>query len=414
MKKHMPAAVVAGCLLLQFFNIGIASNCFSLYLPYMRTELLFTDSQTSLVAAAKMLFSLLGLLFMKRVYTRFGVRKGMALSSLLFCAGLFFLSAARTFPTVILGLLPYGIGYAFANLYSATIVLNAWFKKRGGLALGLVSSGSGLAAFVGPTPISALLEKGGLHAAFFCVGLSALVSGLISYLLVRDDPSLVGAKAYGDSPDADEENERIERERFPGPAPGKFLFMCCVFLLSTLSMTGVAHFSVYFIERGYTPVTAAYAITGFGLSLIFVKPLYGWLVDRFGGFYINIVYYVIGAIGLLMALTVCRGSLPVLIFSTSLIGIGSALNANGLPTWCHELYPEDPYTMNSQAAVVNMVSAVICSTLPGIIKDRFGSYHISFVGITICFVLSGLILVRCYRIRMNRGQQGPLAHPDRP
>ncbi len=406
MKKHMHAAVAFGCLLLQFFNIGIASNCFSLYLPYMRSELLFTDSQTSMIAAAKMFFSLLGLFCIKSIYARLGTRKGMALSSLLFSSGLLYMSTAKSFAACILGMLPYGFGYALANLYAATIVINNWFKKRGGLALGLVSAGSGLAAFVGPTPISALLAQRGLSATFLAVGLAALASGTLTFLLVRDTPGSLGLQAYGDSETADAENARIEHERFPGPSPKLSFYVISAFLLSTLSMTGVAHFSVYFIERGYSPQGAAYAITGFGLSLIFVKPLYGWLVDRFGGYYINIIYYAVGTAGLLLALFACRGSVPVLIFSMALVGVGSALNSNGMPTWAKELYPDDQYTANQRAQIVNMSSAVICSMLPGMIKDTFGSYWISFAGITVCFALSCVVLVICYRIKMKAPREG--------
>ncbi len=406
MRKHMPAAIVLGCLLIQFFNIGVASNCFSLYLPYMRSELLFTDSQTSIIVAARMLFSLLGLFCMRAIYRRLGARLSMALSSVLFSAGLFSLSFSKTFFACLLSMFPYGFGYALANLYGATILLDAWFKKSYGLALGLVSSGSGLAAFFATTPISLLLQNRGLLSTYFWVGTASLISGFVSFILLRDDPHAMGLSGYGDTAEQVAAIEQTEHERYPGPSPRLFLMLTVVFLLSTLSLTGVSHFSVFFIERGYTPEQAAYAVTGFGLSLIFVKPFYGWLVDRYGAFYINIVYYALGIVGLVLSLTVCRGSVAVLIVSTALIGIGSALCSNGLPTWAKDLYPENHYDINQKFAIVCMISGVVFTSVPGILKDRLGSYWISFLGITLANVVGLLLLIYCYRVKMGRVGRG--------
>jgi hypothetical protein len=76
-KAHYSWIIYLGCLLLHSCACGLIASTFSVYLPYIKTEFGFSDTQTSLINTVRFLSSMLSMLtaewYYKKMFLRFGM-----------------------------------------------------------------------------------------------------------------------------------------------------------------------------------------------------------------------------------------------------------------------------------------------------------------------------------------------------
>ena len=403
MKKYYAWAICLGGLILQFWTIGLASNCFGVFLPYFRSELGLLNSQTSTFVTVRCLFGFIGVFLIKKYYEKLDLRLGMTFACLLFGIGVIAWGHGEKFAVCILGLVPLGIAYGFGNMYSVTIALNRWFKLHYGLALSICVAGSGISAIVMPPIMNSLLENYGLKHATFVLGLSAVVSSLLIFLLIRNTPEEMGLAPFGSEKHLTEAEEKIASHAYSGKSPNQLILLFAIVLFGVVAIGSTNHFSVLFIDLGYTPELAALSVSTFGLCLMIFKLIYGALVDKFGTFTVNTVYFILGTIGFFISALFCHGSALMMVLSTGLIGVGLVLTSIGYTMFAKDLYPKEKADdVNQHIQMANMLGGTLFSTLPGIIADKVGSYAPSFFIYGILMIIIAAILTAMYTIRMKK------------
>ena len=403
MKKYYAWAICLGGLILQFWTIGLASNCFGVFLPYFRSELGLLNSQTSTFVTVRCLFGFIGVLLIKKYYEKLDLRLGMAVACFLFGVGLIAWGFGQNFITCIFGLVPLGIAYGFGNMYSVTIALNRWFKLHYGLALSICVAGSGIAAIIMPPVMNSLLESKGLRFTVLSLGIASIVSSLLIFLLVRNTPEEMGLTPFGSEKHLSKAEEKIANHAYSGKSPREIFLFLAVLLFGIVAIGSTNHFSVLFIDLGYTPELAALSVSTFGLCLMIFKLIYGALVDKFGTFVVNTVYFVLGIAGFFISALLCRGSVVMMVLSTGLIGVGLVLTSIGYTMFAKDLYPKDKADdVNQHIQMANMLGGTLFSTLPGIIADKVGSYAPSFFIYGVMMIIIAVSITAMYIRRMNR------------
>ena len=90
-----------------------------------------------------------------------------------------------------------GIGYGFGSMIPATILINRWFHRKKGLAIGLCSASTGLAMIVFSPILTAICETRRLQACFLVEAVFSLVCAVLVFLLIRESPEKLSLSAYG-------------------------------------------------------------------------------------------------------------------------------------------------------------------------------------------------------------------------
>jgi sugar phosphate permease len=200
-----------------------------------------------------------------------------------------------------------GLGTGLTALVLGAVVATRWFAARRGLVIGLLtaSAATGQLAFL---PLAAwMIENWGWRSAVWPVVAASVLFGVIAFLLVRDRPSDVGLRPYGETP---EEGAKNEAAKAAAPAmvmnfatpfrvlaeasrSGTFWVLAATFFICGLSTNGLiqTHFISLCSDFGLGPVPAASVLAMMGAFDFVGTVASGWLSDRYDSRKLLFWYY---------------------------------------------------------------------------------------------------------------------------
>ena len=372
---HYAWVICGACTLMLFIAMGLNSNVFTVYQPYILSHRGFSNTQCSLLITVRCLFSIAGMMTVERLCRRFSLRATVAAGALLeVCSRLVF-AASSSFPAYCAASAMGGFAYSWAGTVPISLLIGRWFHARRGLAFGIGTTGSGIATIVMPPLITTLIEKRSLSFAFFTEAAITALASLVILLLIRDRPEALGMSAYTTGAEAEDTPRSAAPER-PLSRAQWCAMLLAVAMLAGPAGPGFSHLTVHFVSRGIPSATVAWLMTYLGVALIFGKILCGHLTDRLGGYRSNFIIggALLGGM-LLCSLTRSEGLfLPAA--AMTLLGVGLPMSSVSLAAWAQELCGDAGYeTAVSRFTLTYAVGSFLFSAIPGILADRTGSYE---------------------------------------
>ena len=193
---HYAWVICGACTLMLFVAMGLNSNVFTVYQPYILSRYGFSNTQCSLLITVRCLFSIVGMMTVEHICRRFTLRATVAMGALLeVCSRLLF-AATSAFPAYCLASAMGGFAYSWAGTVPISLLIGRWFHARRGLAFGIGTTGSGIATIVMPPLITTLIEKRSLSFAFYTEAAITALASLLILLLIRDRPEDLGMLPY--------------------------------------------------------------------------------------------------------------------------------------------------------------------------------------------------------------------------
>ncbi len=196
-----------------------------------------------------------------------------------------------------------GLGSGGTSIVMGSAIVNRWFQKRRGLALGILGAAfsSGQLIFT-PVLMNLNIHEGWRAATLFIVLLLAVIILPLVILLMASDPSSKGLRPYGANgfdlkpvrPDPNPMRIAMANPQFWLLA---FSFGICGFTTSGLFQT---HLIPHGIEHGFTEMTMATSLGLMGATDMLGTILSGWLCDRFGKRRPLAMYYLFRGISLIL------------------------------------------------------------------------------------------------------------------
>jgi MFS family permease len=159
-----------------------------------------------------------------------------------------------------------------------TGVLNNWFSKHRGKAIGITMAGTGLGAFLLPPMVEYLISNHGWRTAYRGIGIGALVVSLpIVFALFKEKPaSDVGSQEAAKQP------EVWGVTRAQAMRTARFWILGAVLFTTVIVIAGMlSNFERIMSERGFERSSIAQLAAVMGLTVILGRILVGALVDRF-------------------------------------------------------------------------------------------------------------------------------------
>lgn len=163
----------------------------------------------------------------------------------------------------------------------ASALMNNWFVKHRGLALGVAASGTSFSGVVLPFIILLLIERFGIAQAYLVLGLCICALSPVCWKLVRRSPSLLGLYPDGESqPDKPktQTNKSVSWRELWRAWPAWAIGIAFGLAL----MTGAGFFSQAkprFADLGLGDYGAMLIASIAALSGTFAKFLWGWICD---------------------------------------------------------------------------------------------------------------------------------------
>ena len=247
------------------------------------------DAVTGLAAGLTFLLAGIFSFVIGQIIHKIGARWLMAAGCLVLGSGLVFYSFATKPLDVYLSHSMLGLSLGLVGVLIQTVLISNWFRRRRGLAMGIVLTGTSFGGALIPVAATPLIANYGWRTALQILSLLVWVLLLPAVIfLVRDKAQDVGANFDGDSSTADSTNIKtpptLSGYTF-GEAlksPVFWVLGLCAALIFYPIFTISQQFNLYLQNTvGVSKEAASVAQSLLFVTSVGGKFLFGWLCDRF-------------------------------------------------------------------------------------------------------------------------------------
>lgn len=266
------------------FALWGAYYAFSVFFKSMMNEFHWTRAQTSAAITISLVVGGLSAPVAGKFMDRYGSRLIMIVCAILAGMGYIMLANINALWQYYL---VYGvvIGLAMSASYVVpAAVINHWFIKKRGLALGLVFSAFGVGQMAVPPLATQLLGIFDWRMSYIFIGVSVFILTLMATLFLKDFPRYKGLMPDGEAKSA--EGDKIAAWGFTFMqairTPGYWIVIAIWFVFAIPTYIMGVHLIPYATDVKIDPMKAASIFTVIGSFNIVARIVFGHLCDRWG------------------------------------------------------------------------------------------------------------------------------------
>jgi MFS family permease len=196
-----------------------------------------------------------------------------------------------------------GAGSGGTSMVMGSALINRWFYKRRGLALGVLGAAfsSGQLIFT-PIMMSLNMHEGWRVATLTIASLLGFVVLPLVIWLMVDNPGKKNLRAYGANGTTTPVLQPDPQPMRKAMANPQFWILAFSFGICGLTTSGLfqTHLIPHGIEHGFSQMTMAVSLGLMGATDIVGTILSGWLCDRFGTRWPLAIYYTLRGVSLML------------------------------------------------------------------------------------------------------------------
>lgn len=391
--------VVAACFLIALYTGGVVFYGFTAVFEPIAQYFGWSYAKISFAASLRglemgILAPLIGILF-----DRWGPRRLLIGGVAITTAGLLLLSRVTSLGMFYAAFVFMAIGTSTCSTSVFMPAIANWFRKKVGLATGIMLSGYGFSGLLIP-PIVKVIDLYGwqLAMAIFAVGM--LVLCLPLSLLVRHKP-----EQYGYQPDGEASGETPTNHQAVLAASSEinirarealrnhtFWQLALALLCQMLILTAVVtHIMPYLSTLGFTRGGASLIASAIPLISIAGRLGLGWLGDRADKRWVMAAAFVMVSLGLLCFGFMSPRNTGLLVSFLVLFGIGYGGNNTLRASMLREYFGRSEFgTIHGAVLGIMELGSIAGPPLAGYVFDTRGSYQpiwLAFMGLSLASLL---------------------------
>ncbi|MCW2847616.1 MAG: NarK/NasA family nitrate transporter [Marmoricola sp.] len=353
-----------------------------------------SESDVALMVAVPVVVGSLGRIVVGALTDKLGGRLMFPVVSAVTILPILFLAffALDSYALILVGGFFLGIaGTAFAV---GVPFVNAWFPpERRGLAIGVFGAGMGGTAISALSTVK-LFTNVGSRAPFLITAAALAVYAVVAWLVLRDAPGQV-------APTGSLVSRLSANARLP------ITWQAC--LLYAVAFGGYVAFSVYlpaYLKTAYdlTPADAANRMAGFVLVAVLMRPVGGWLSDRFGAVPVLAIGYGVVVVG---AGTAATHPLLEHLGTIAFLAMAAALGSGSGATFALIARATEPSRVGGVTGLVGAAGGLggfVPPLVMGYVYGRTDSYAIGLWLLSVTAALALLLTMTVVR-RNAQGQE---------
>ena len=340
--------------------------------------------------------------FAAALMERFGLRRVVSAGLLLIAAGSGMSVLARAAWQLVLtwGVL-IGLGTGSMALVFAATVANAWFVKRRGLVMGILTAGGAAGQLVFLPAVAYLVEATSWKIASLLIAAAAVAVLPLVVVLLRDRPADLGLAPYGGdrlvTPPrsvrgnaADLALAALRQAASTKP----FWALAGAFAICGATTNGLIgiHFIPSAHDHGMATTTAAGLLMLVGVFDIVGTVASGWLTDRIDPRWLLLAYYSFRGVGLLLLPWLLADSVhPRMVVFIVVYGLDWVATVPPTVVLCRRLFGDQGTIVFGWVFASHQLGAAAAALTAGIIRDSFGTYTYAwFGGAALCALAAAL------------------------
>ena len=401
---HYAWVVLLGVAIMMGFARGGLNNATGLFLTPVSDDLGMSLSSLSLYVSIMSIVTMIFLPFAGKLIAKADIRI-ILIVGVIFHAGAF---AAMGYMNSVWGwyllAIPCAIGYVIVAQIAGPVIINNWFKKSKGLALGIMMATVGaFGAFIAPW-VGNLIANEGWRSAYTTSGLALGVGAIIVIILfIRFAPGKKGA--YGEdevnvedteATAANEEANKGIASNIAKKSPAFFALMAFFFFLTSVAAFA-QHVPTFAITKGFDTAFGGTLMGLFMVGLLIGSLTFGFLADKIGAKGTTFVALISGLVTFVLFLLF--GDIKIMIMIGAIIFgfLSSSIGTLG-PLLTISLFGNKNYAdIYATASVGLAVAGIVALPLYSLIKDLTNSYTIVLIAIIVMIVISMLLVTVAFK-----------------
>lgn len=371
--------VVAACFLCSAVGFGVIYS-FSVFFGHIATEFGQSAASTSFIFSLQSVVTFGTAAVVGVLVDRFGVRRLLALGTVLVGGGLYGASQLETLLGV---LVAYGVVAAAGLAIVITVAFATtpqWFGRRRGLSTGIATSGTGIGILLAPPFAALLIEASGWRAAYLGFTVVAVALLGLATLVLADGPPDLGVDTsdeFGaeDPPSGSDEPLREQLgdlREIVTTLPFAVLFVGVLFAYTPpfLVLVFVVEHAT---DAGLGQGTGILAVSLVGAMNIVGKNLAGPASDRFG--MALLVAACSGLMGVTTGLLSVAPSSLAVVGLAVLFGVGyGGVGALVAPLIADLFGTGNLYSLFGLTSIAFAIGGSVVPYLAGVGRDTFGTF----------------------------------------
>ncbi len=380
--------VVGASVVGLFFHFGsLLVVTFSLFLKPLSEHFNWNRTQVSLAFTLACLTALCSMLVVGWLTDRYGARRVIVISMLLF--GVLFASLSLLTPHLwvlytifaILGLLGPG-----TSAVPHASLISRWFTARRGLALGVMMCGTGTGGILWPMIGQGLIDRVGWQVSYALLGGAVLLLAVPVLLLFLKEPSQPEVSSINKRTSGLGRREAIRSETF-------WVLMIAFFIASAIVQACLVHLSPLMTDRGITAQRAAVALSLLGAANMIGRLGTGWLLDRFPAILVVTISFAAIILGVVI-LIAGNSSLSACIAGV-LIGFGYGAETSAAPFLISLYFGLRTFgEIYSYLFITVPLGGALGPALMSLGFDRTGSYQLALYICLAAMLVAGMMILR--------------------
>jgi len=306
--------------------------------------------------------------------------------------------------------IPLAVGGVFITVIAGPVMIERWFVKKNGMALGIMTAIGGLmGAFIQPITGN-LISSFGWRSSYFIIGIAVIVILVPTILfLVRNSPSEKGLLPYGETPGTDKEKSKKVLDGIlfsDAKKSAAILYLGLFFFMVTAISSFSVHIPTYLGEQGYGVKFAGNAMAATMFGVFIGSLVFGYLSDKIGVKKTSIFAMILGLLSIVLLL-VFPDYVAVILIALMLFGFVTASIGTIAPAMTSALFGSRDYSrIYSTASMGLALASIIALPLYGYISDFTGSYVPALYVIIIMLALNILFIIGAFHNKKKMVQSG--------
>lgn len=304
----------------------------------------------------------------------------------------------------------YGVTCSFFMFLAVPTLINAWFSKDTGLAIGIAGAALSItAAIFSPLGQKMIAAQGWAHTRLVFGLIITVVPTLLTLAFVRKDPASIGAQPWGGAP-----KTTTAQPAGPGATLAQARKIPAFYLL--ILVAGLLVFSAAFFQQipsfaatgklGATAGAMAVSIVMIGGTL--GKFLLGWMTDHLGTKLTGVFAGLCGAAGLLLAVT-SGSSVVIFYIGMAVFGVGYAALTVVSPMLARESFGTANYPqIYSWVSTGIFVFSGLAALTYARIVDLTGSFTPAFVLVIVLYLVVAVLVPIIARTARRAWDKAPV------
>ena len=402
--------IVISCCVLMTTGIAIPLTCASAFFPTISDALGVGTGQVSMIMTIQCVVLALLLPFAGKMLASKDVRVVLSVATILYGLGMGLQSFYTSLYQFYFSGVIMGIAGAFIVYLCVPLLINSWFRKSVGLAMGLAYAFAGIGATIFSPITGYIIDNHGWRDAYLFLGVAILALSLpFTLFVLRGKPEDIGLKPYG-AEDAGgaagvtaAAMEGVPRETALKSAQFYQLF----FFAGLLGIAAATMYQVtsYMVSLGYSTTVGAGVVAVGTIGVTVGKVGVGYLNDRLGLVGAACIGIGTGIVGVAVLLLGPGFGLPAMFAGAAMLGVSYACTALEPPLVVRKVFGNRDYThIFAIIMIASSMGTAFGTSILGFIKDMTGSFAASLVMVIVMLVAAlALVLVA---LRTAKGLQG--------